>query len=293
MDQTLPKISVVTPCRNGAAFLEQTLASVAMQAYPSLEHVFVDGGSTDGTMAIVERHRDRFAAVVCEPDEGMYDAINKGFARTSGDVMAWLNADDIWLPGTLMAIGRIFATLPDVEWISTAFPAAIDEFGATVKMNRFSGFSRAGFLAGENLAGAGWWSPGYIQQESTFWRRSLWERAGGRVESKLKLAGDFELWARFFRHAELWAVDVPLACWRRHRAQQTSTVFERYVKEAAEVFRAEGGAPIGDRRARMRHAARSFAPPRARPFLTRIGLIEPRPWISYDWVAETWRATRR
>jgi len=293
MATTLPGISVVTPCRNAARYVAHTIESVRGQRYPQLEHVLVDGASTDGTLSAIASHRDYFHAIISERDEGMYDAINKGFAQTTGEIMAWINADDIWLPGTLRTVGEIFAAHPQVEWISSALPAAIDENGAMVKVNRFQGFSRRGFLDGEFLAGAGWWSPGYIQQESTFWRRSLWERAGGHVDTRLKLAGDFELWTRFFRHAELFAVDVPLGCWRRHAAQQTSMVFEKYVTEANDVFRAEGGKPLPDAKARRRFSLRERCPERFRPRLAALGVIDERPWITYDWVSESWQVIRR
>jgi hypothetical protein len=292
-DDALPTITVVTPCLNAERFIGRMIGSVAAQAYPRLEHVLVDGGSTDGTMRIVEAHRDRFARISSGSDRGMYDALNRGFAGTTGVVMTWLNADDEWLPGTLRAVGRIFATLPEVEWISTALPAAIDEDGATIKVNRFEGFSRAGFLRGEYLAAAGWPAAGFIQQESTFWRRSLWERAGARLEESLSSAGDFELWARFFRHAECWCVDVPLGCYRRHAAQKTSQAFGGYLEEVRRVFAAEGGRPPRPRVARLRMGLRRYSPPPLRRLLVRCGLMEARPWVTYDWDAQRWVAERR
>ncbi len=289
----LPLISVVTPCFNAERFLERTIRAVGMQDYPRLEHILMDGGSTDRTMEVVARHRERFAHVESGRDGGMYDAINRGFARSTGTVMAWLNADDEWLPGTLRAVGAIFASLPEVEWISTALPAAIDEGGATIKVNRFEGFSRAGFLGGENFAGAGWTAAGYIQQESTFWRRSLWERAGGRLDDSYSSAGDFELWARFFRCAELWCVDVPFGCYRRHAAQKTSADFGRYLDEARRAFAAAGGKAPGERTAVLRLGLRRYCPPPLRRLLVRLGAMEARPWITYDWGRQVWTAERR
>jgi glycosyltransferase involved in cell wall biosynthesis len=289
----LPSISVVTPCLNQARFVERTIESVRAQRYPRLEHVFMDGGSTDGTLEIVERHRGHFASISSGKDRGMYDAIGRGLATTSGEVMTWINADDEWFPGTLLAVGRIFATLPEVEWISTALPAAIDEDGATIKVNRIEGFSRRGFLRGENLAGAGWTSFGFIQQESTFWRRSLWERAGARLDDRLGSAGDFELWARFFRHGELWCVDVPLGCYRRHASQKTSVAFGQYLDEALGVFADEGGRRPNTTIASWRLGFARACPTAVRRFLGRLGLVERRPWITYDWGGQRWTSERR
>ncbi len=293
MSVTLPHISVVTPCFNMVRFLERTIQSVQAQRYPALEHVLIDGASTDGTLAIVEQYRKHFAQIVSSPDGGMYDAINKGFALTRGEIMAWLNADDEWFPGTLRTVGAIFAAHPEVEWISTALPAAIDEDGATIKVNRINGFSRQGFLRGENFAAAGWTTTGYIQQESTFWRRSLWERAGGHLDASLKSAGDFELWARFFAHAELYAVDVPLGCYRRHAAQKTSVAFSQYLDEARSVFAKSGGTPPSEIMARIRIATRMCAPRRIPRWITRLRLYELRPWITYDWGRQAWTIERR
>ncbi len=289
----LPLISIVTPCLNQERFLERTILSVQGQRYPHIEHVLIDGGSTDGTMSIARRHERHFATIVSERDHGMYDAINKGFSRTTGSVMAWINADDEWLPGTLLAVGRIFAELPEVEWISTSLPAAIDEDGAMIKVNRIEGFSKRGFLSGENFAAAGWTSSGYIQQESTFWRRSLWARAGSRLDDTLKSAGDFELWSRFFGHAELFAVDVPFGCYRRHASQKTSSAFGQYLEEARAVFAKAGGKPPREWQAKLRIFVRTAAPRRVLRWLSSTRLMDGRPWVTYDWGRQTWTIERR
>jgi glycosyltransferase involved in cell wall biosynthesis len=110
----LPTITVVTPSFNAAATIEDTLRSVRQQDYPHVEHVVVDGGSTDGTLEILQR-ADAIR-YVSEPDRGLSHAMNKGVAMAGGAVIGWLNADDLYLPGALRAIGEAFAAQPQAEW---------------------------------------------------------------------------------------------------------------------------------------------------------------------------------
>ena len=105
----LPSITVITPCMNSAATLQETLESVRSQKYPRLEHIVVDGGSTDGSVDIIRRYEAHLAWWVSEPDEGRVDAANKGLRMASGDVVAWLNADDRYEPGALHAVGEALA----------------------------------------------------------------------------------------------------------------------------------------------------------------------------------------
>ena len=205
---TRPRISLVTPVRNSAPYIEQTFHSVFSQNYPHLEYFVIDGGSTDGTIDIIKKHESRISGWLSEPDNGMYDALNKGFARTSGEIMGWISATDILQPGGLNVVASVFQQFPEIEWI-TGRPAYINERAQTCQVNPVPRWSRIRFLAGFNR---------HIQQESTFWRRSLWQKAGGRMEDKLRMGGDFELWVRFFRHARLYSVDALIGAFRGHEA---------------------------------------------------------------------------
>ncbi len=241
----LPTISIVTPSFEQVRFLGDTLESVRSQGYPRVEHVVIDGGSTDGSVDVLRRHESQLAAWVSEPDSGMYEAINKGFSRTTGEVMGWLNSDDLYLPGCLRVVGSIFADMPHVEWLTTQTQLVWDEHGSAVGAQFLPGMSSAAFLRGSYLTGGSWHAVGVIQQESTFWRRSLWERAGGSVDASLQLAGDFELWTRFARHAELYTVAVPLGGFRRHPSQKTATHVVSYFDEAHRSLLRHGGRPPG------------------------------------------------
>jgi glycosyltransferase involved in cell wall biosynthesis len=201
-----PKVALVTPVFNSARYLEATIRSVLSQGYPNLEYVIADGGSTDGGVEIIRKYEPQLHAWFSEPDRGMYDAINKGFARTSGEAMGWISATDLLHAGSLFVVGSVFRTFPDVEWI-TGRPTGFSDEGMAVETLRLRQWSRMRFLAGANR---------YIQQESTFWRRSLWDRAGGRVDDSRSSASDFELWVRFFRFAKLYPVDALIGGFRSH-----------------------------------------------------------------------------
>jgi glycosyltransferase involved in cell wall biosynthesis len=222
-------------------FLEETMLSILNQNYPDLEYIVMDGGSTDGSADIIKKYQDRLKYWVSAKDGGHWQALNAGFAHTTGDVMAWLNSDDKYTPWALSVVGEIFATHPEVEWLTTLFPLFWDERGRATGCASFPGYSRAGFFRGENLPDCDWHYESWIQQESTFWRRSLWERAGGRVDPEFKLAGDFELWARFYKTAELHAVATPLGGFRLHSTQKTATQMEAYFNEATRALKLHGG----------------------------------------------------
>jgi glycosyltransferase involved in cell wall biosynthesis len=201
-----PKIALVTPVFNSARYLEATIRSVLSQGYPNLEYVIADGGSTDGSLEIIRKYELQLHAWFSAPDRGMYDAINKGFARTSGEGMGWISATDLLHSASLFVVGSVFRAFPEVEWI-TGRPTGFSDEGMAVETLRLRQWSRMRFLAGANR---------YIQQESTFWRRSLWDRAGGRVDDSRRSASDFELWVRFFRFAKLYPVDALIGGFRSH-----------------------------------------------------------------------------
>jgi glycosyltransferase involved in cell wall biosynthesis len=205
-NKTWPRIALVTPVFNSVKYIEPTIRSVLAQGYPNLDYFVVDGGSTDGTVEIIRKYEGQISGWISERDNGMYDAINKGFVRTTGEIMGWISATDMLQLGGLTVAASVFRDLPDVEWI-TGRPTIFSEEGMTVMVLAQTRWSRYRFLAGANRT---------IQQESTFWRRSLWERAGGRVDASRRNAADFELWVRFFRHAKVYPVDALIGGFRIH-----------------------------------------------------------------------------
>src|SRR5687767_14887936 len=126
-----PKISIVTPSYNDAAFLEQTILSLLNQGYPNLEYIVIDGGSTDRSVEIIKKYADRLAYWVSERDRGMYDVINKGFQHATGEIIGWINSDDMHHPGSLFSLAQIFSDFPEIPWLQ-GFPNSVDDQGRTV-----------------------------------------------------------------------------------------------------------------------------------------------------------------
>jgi glycosyltransferase involved in cell wall biosynthesis len=201
-----PRITLVTPVYNGERYLEETILSILHQGYPNLEYFIEDGGSTDGTLEIIRKYERQLSGWTSEPDNGMYNALNRGFAHATGEIMGWLNASDKLHTSGLFVVGGIFSALPDVEWI-TGRATNFNEEGMTIAVHEVRRWSRYRFLAGANR---------YIQQESTFWRRSLWERAGKHLDASRRGGSDFELWVRFFRSTRLYSTNALIGGYRMH-----------------------------------------------------------------------------
>lgn len=297
MTHSRPRMSIVTPSYNQAQFLEETIMSVLNQGYPDLEYVVIDGGSRDGSIDVIRRHQHQLAYWVSEPDGGQYEAINKGFAKTTGEIMAWLNSDDKYLPSAFSTVGEIFAAHPHVEWVTTVHPLTWNERGQAVGVDFTGAFNARAFYRGSNLPIAGTHGRRWIQQESTFWRRSLWERAGGRLDVTFPHAADFELWARFFQHAELYGVNALLGGFRAHGDQKSLRFREPYVEEAKTVLRAYRQWPgnRGERAVRellwklVRQYSLGDVPRWLRSGLEAVGLFHPAPVIT--WTGKEWEIT--
>jgi glycosyltransferase involved in cell wall biosynthesis len=227
-------ISVVTACRNCDHYVGNTILSVIGQQYQNLQYIVVDGASTDSTLEIVNRYRKNIDTIISEPDDGQYYGIQKGMELAHGEIMAWLNADDMYYPWTFSVVQSVFEKYPEVEWL-TGVPSYINDAGQCIRVagNPGSAYPRQYIRNGwfrSSLAG-------YLQQESIFWRRSLWEKVT-RLDLSLKYAADFELWTRFAEHTELYSLTVPLAAFRtRPGAQISSLKKDEYEKEVSQVCR--------------------------------------------------------
>lgn len=230
--KTAPKISIVTPSFNQAEYLEECIETILSQNYPNLEYIIMDGGSTDGSVEIIKKYEKYFTYWQSQPDGGQYQAINEGFRRSTGEIMAWLNSDDKYHPGALHLVELAFRAMPQAEWI-TGRPTAWDNRGKLTTV-----FDHVPLWSQERLLFHGK-DDYYIQQESTFWRRALWDRAGGKLDTTWQLSADFELWCRFFGYSPLVGVDALLGGFRYHSGQKTETMMERYEQEVLQIIARE------------------------------------------------------
>lgn len=207
----LPSISLVTPSYNQAGFIGQTIDSVLGQAYPRLQYIVQDACSTDSTDRVLARYPDHSFARVVERDSGQADGINRGFSRSDGELMGWLNADDMLLPGALHAVGAFFHAHPHVDVV----------YGNRIVID-----------AEGNEIGA-WILPGhdpevlrlvdYVPQETLFWRRRIWGKVGACLDEGYNFALDWDLLLRFMAAGAQFAhLPVPLGAFRVHEKQKTS-----------------------------------------------------------------------
>ena len=215
-----PKISIVTPSYNQAEFLEATIRSVLLQGYPNLEYAVVDDGSSDHSLEIIKKYESYLAHWETGPNRGHAHTLNKGFAHTTGDIVAWINSDDMYAPGAFFAAAEIFTKFKDINWIMGR-NAQWDEEGNPIRTQRIY-MNRLDFLSGNY---------NWIEQESTFWRRSLWEQAGAYIDESQEINVDGELWCRFFRWDELWHVEMQLAGYRIHGTNRARTKRKQQVME--------------------------------------------------------------
>lgn len=227
---SLPTISIVTPSYNQAEFLERTIRSVLDQDYPALEYRVLDGASTDGSVDIIRRYEDRLASWVSEKDEGQADAIARGFAQSTGEIQAWLNSDDAYLPGTLHAVGEYFAAHPEVDFMygDLLFIDPADRPLVVDVLPRYEW---------EDLRRVC-----MIPQPASFWRRRAAERVGG-IDPRYQFTMDYDFFLRFgeaSRRGEVGRiVHLPrlLAGFRWHPQAKSSAWRDVWGRENAEMLR--------------------------------------------------------
>jgi glycosyltransferase involved in cell wall biosynthesis len=203
--------------------------SVISQKYPNLEYIVMDGGSTDGSADIIRKYEKQISFWESQPDLGLYDALQKGFLKSSGEIMGWLNSDDILHSNSLFSVAALFSVNPEISWIQ-GYPTVIDEQNRIV-FQRLPVYSKLFHYLKDYKDGR------FIQQESTFWKRSLWNRAGGYVSQEYKFAGDFELWIRFFDHSRLFTTSAILGAFRvRKNGQLSSINYGEYLAECDKII---------------------------------------------------------
>ena len=229
MKPYLPLVSIVTPSFNQARYLEAAIQSVLSQNYPRLEYIVVDGSSTDGSVDIIKRYESRLAWWVSEKDQGQTDAINKGFARAKGDILAWINSDDTYEPDALSSAVKFLQTHPE---IGLAYGDAnyIDDEGKVI--GHFPAAQtdlirlRRGYV--------------HIPQQAAFFRADLW-RAVGPLDPSFYFAMDYDLWIRLAARSEVKYVPQTWANFRLHTSGKTISADDRCWPEMLRVHYRDGG----------------------------------------------------
>jgi glycosyltransferase involved in cell wall biosynthesis len=218
-----PKISIVTPSFNQAAYLEETIRSVLLQDYPNLEYIIIDGGSTDDSVEIIKKYKPWLTYWVSEKDNGQSHAINKGFMKASGLIGGWLNSDDLYLPGALRAIA--------VEYVENNNEISVISGKTRVTDGKLV-FKRQ--YAIEEYSVEKLIQFCIVPQASTFFSMPLYRRLGG-VNEKLDMAFDYDLWLRASKITDIEVISDELAIWRQHDQIKTKVNNKRSVREAIQV----------------------------------------------------------
>jgi glycosyltransferase involved in cell wall biosynthesis len=226
----LPLVSIITPSFNQANYLEATIQSVLGQDYPRIEYIIVDGGSTDGSVDVIKKHEGRLAWWVSEQDKGQTDAINKGFNRANGEILAWLNSDDTYNPGAISAAVKFLTENPDVAMIY-ADCDFINEQGAVI--GKFNSAQtdyrrlREGYV--------------HIPQQTMFFRAKYWKELGP-LDPSFYFAMDYDLWTRIAAHAPIkYLPGQTWANFRLHTSGKTISADDRCWPEMLRVHYRDGG----------------------------------------------------
>ena len=221
------KISIVTPSFNQGQFIEETINSVLSQDYGDIEYIIIDGGSTDNSVNIIKKYDSRFSYWVSEKDNGQTEAINKGLRRATGDIVAWLNSDDVYEPGTLAAVAKFFSERADVDMLY-GDANIIDHDGRFLFHKKALPFDRLmGICIGYGLL---------ITQPAAFWRKSVFEKIGYLDES-FDFNMDGEFWSRVAANCRVEHLPQLLALQRYHDQAKTVVNFgQRDVRHRDEMI---------------------------------------------------------
>ncbi|MDG1045824.1 MAG: glycosyltransferase [Bacteroidia bacterium] len=230
-------ITIITPNLNGDRFLEACIRSIQSQQYPNLKHVVIDGGSTDNSIQILKTTGTTYEIV-----KGLnnYEAIDYGFKKYPSDIQAWLNSDDLYRDGAINTVMNAFEKFPEISWL-TGTPSTSNDLGVIRIWDAhvFPSISKYTWTLSSKI---------FIQQESTFWRQELYEKAGG-MSKDYRYANDYDLWFEFFKTELLYSIPQVLASFRMHSFAQIS--ISNKGNYMSEVKRVQSQSNIGFLRKRM------------------------------------------
>ena len=222
-------VSIVTPSYNQARFIEGTIQSVLSQDYPQIEYLVVDGGSTDHSADIIRRYADRLTGWVSEKDRGQTDAINKGFARATGEILAWINSDDTYEPGAVSAAVEFLREHPEVGMVYGDCNY-INEQGEVIGRFHSKQTSYRRIRQGYN----------HIPQQTMFFRAELWKQLGP-LDPSFHFAMDYDLWTRIAARSEIKYGPQTWANFRLHTSAKTLMADDRFWPEMLRVHYRDGG----------------------------------------------------
>ncbi|MDP2766999.1 MAG: glycosyltransferase, partial [Candidatus Methanoperedens sp.] len=240
-NQSIMKFSIITPAYNMEKWIKETIESVLSQAGDfEIEYIIIDGGSKDRTYAIAQQYESLIHAraypVQCKRatmrcmtqiNTGMYEAINQGFDKATGDICAWINADDLYEPGAFDAIARTYRAFPNIQWLK-GITSTIDENGKKIRRGACKIYHQDWIAQG--IYGQ---EAYFIEQDSVFWRTDMWKKAGP-MPAHFQSAADYWLWIQFAKYAPLWPLNIPVSCFRK-RENQISKDIAKYKHEQSEI----------------------------------------------------------
>ncbi len=225
-----PKISIVTPSFNQGKYLEKTILSVLGQDYPNLEYIIIDGGSSDDSVEIIRKYADRLAYWESEPDRGQSHAINKGFARASGEIFGWLNSDDWYHPGALRAVAEAFAANPEAGAVVGA-GEMVDEVGKVLLTSARTSVTTASLYR---------WDEEYFWQPSCFFRQGVWNECGP-LDENIHYAMDLDFWIKIAKKYEIKTIAASLTVNLSHSMAKTTKDVHKAIVDSSFVVLRHGG----------------------------------------------------
>lgn len=225
-NQALPRISIVVPSFNQGSFIEATLRSIIDQQYPSLELIVVDGGSSDNSLAIIERYHEYISWWVSESDSGQTAAINKGLSQSTGDIMAWINSDDLVAPGALLLVASFFLEHAEAQVV----------YGNRILIND-EGMEIGRWILPRHSNRVLLWAD-FVPQETLYWRREAWNLVGARLDESFRFAMDWDFLVRLSsKHISIRHLPFFLGSFRIHHQQKTSSLMSSIGHEEIKFIR--------------------------------------------------------